>query len=171
MSTGPHNVPRWFSLSDGTLTFQATLYEALNYSQDISPLGGYSTIRMLDGTAVKQSNWLKHSITISGNGGVPLGMSDLDYTKPITLKCGAPRSMVRTANSFVLPTHRTDTGYSPTVLKFVDGFWIPLAATGTASKYMTIYYPEFTCFFDPPEESYSWDSNPPVSWSLKGEEV
>lgn len=171
MATGPHNLPRWFSLSDGTLTYKATLYEALNYSQDISPVGGYSVLRMLDGTGLKQQNWLKNQVSISGSGGIPAGMGDLNYSLPITLKCGAPRSIKRPTNSFTLPSHRTDTGYEPYVLKLVDGFWVSVNALGTPSEYMTIYYPELTCFFEPPKEGYAWDASSPASWSLSGEEV
>lgn len=171
MATGPHNLPRWFSLSDGTLTFKATLYEAMNYTQDIQPVGGYSTLRMLDGTALKQTNWTKSQVGISGNGGIPFGMHDLNFSLPLTLLCGAPRAIKRPTNSFTLPSHRTDTGYEPYVLKLVDGFWIPVNANGTPTEYMTIYYPQLTCFFEPPTESYAWDASSPVSWSLKGEEV
>ncbi len=168
-----HNVPRWFSLSDGVLTQQVTFYEALKYTQDISPLGGFETLRMLDGSGLKQTNWVKHKVQLSGQGGIPLGMHDLDWSKVITLECGAPMSMVRNTNSFVLPTNRTDTGYEPKVLKYIQtqGIWIPVAANGTATKYMCLYYPIFQCLFDPPSESQTFDSDGNVSWSLSGEEV
>lgn len=168
-----HNVPRWFSLSDGTITHQITLYEALSYSQDIAPLGGYETLRMLDGSGLKQSNWLKHSVQISGKGGIPLGMHDLDWNKVITLWCGATMSIVSNTNSFTLPPHRTDSGYEPSVLKYIpaDGLWVPVTANGIASKYMCLYYPILQCFFDPPSESQTFDSDSNISWSITGEEA
>lgn len=166
------NLPRWFSLSDGTVTYQATLYEAMSYSQDISPLGGYSTLRMLNGAALKQTNWVKNAVSISGNGGIPMGMGDLNFGLPITLLCGAPRAIVRATNSFSgMPAHRTDSGYEPYILKYVDGIWIPVAQSGIATKYMYVYYPQLTCFFEPPKESYSWDQASPATWSLTGEEI
>ncbi len=169
--SSPQDHSRWFSLSDGTLTFTATLYEAMKYTQDIKPLGGYDTLRMMDGSALKQQNWVKNAVTISGSGGIPAGLVDLNYSVAITFKAGAPRSVKRPTNSFTLPSHRTDTGYEPVVLKRVDGFWIPVASTGTAQEYMTIYYPQLTCLFEPPSESYAWDEQFPASWSLSGEEV
>jgi hypothetical protein len=168
-----HNVPRWFSLSDGTLTHQITFYEALNYTQEIAPLGGFEILRMLDGSALKQTNWVKHSVTLSGNGGIPLGMHDLDWAKVITLWCGATRAIVRNTNNFTLPAHRTDTGYEPFVLKYLpsDGLWVPLATNGVASKYMCQYYPILQCLFEPPSESQTFDSDSNVSWTLNGEEI
>lgn len=168
-----HNVPRWFSLSDGVLTHQLTFYEALNYTQDISPLGGFETLRMLDGSGLKQTNWVKKKVQLSGQGALPLGMHDLDWSAVITLNCGATVSMVRNTNSFVLPAHRTDSGYEPKVLKYIpsEGIWIPVSANGIASKYMCLYYPILQCLFDPPTESQTFDNATNVTWSLSGEEI
>lgn len=164
-------LPRWFELSDGTLTFKATLYEAMKYSQSIETEGGYATIRMLNGGLIKQQNWSKKKITISGTGGIPFGMTDLNYRLPITLKCGAPEIMKRPANAFVLPNHRVDTGYEPYVLKYVEGLWVGLSAAGVAEEYACFYYPTFTCFFAPPTRGFEWDASEPSSWSLVGEEI
>ena len=163
---------RWFELSDGTLSYKATIYEALNYTQNCEVLGGFSTIRMMDGTGIKQSQWQKLRISISGSGGIPPGITDLDYTKVITLKCGAPRAITRATNSFtVIPPHRTDTGYTPIVFKLVEGFWVSLDATGTGTKFLMIYYPQINAIVNPPQESYTWDGASPSSWSIIAEEI
>lgn len=168
-----HNVPRWFIMTDGVLTHQMTFYEALKYTQDIEPLGGYELLRMMDGSGLKQTNWVKRRVTLSGQGGIPMGMHDLDWAKPITLHCGATVAMVRNTNSFTLPNHRVDEGYEPKVLKYLpsQGIWVPESANGVASKYMCQYYPIIQCFFDPPSESQTFDSDSNVSWTMVGEEV
>jgi hypothetical protein len=163
---------RWFELSDGTLSVKVTVYEALNYSQGYEVIGGDSTLRTMNGTAIKQTNWQKIKTSLSGSGGLPLGMSDLNYSLPITIKCGTPRAIVRPTNSFSLVVpHRTDQGYAPITLKLVEGFWVPLASSGTGTSFMLLYYPLLTCFFKPPQENFSWDGSSPSSWSLSGDEI
>jgi hypothetical protein len=166
------DLPRWFELSDGTLSYKANVYECLNFTQTYETLGGFSTIRMLNGTAVKQNQWQKLKTTLSGGGLVPVGLADLDFRLPITIKCGVPRAITRPTNSFSLVApHRTDTGYAPVVFKLVDGYWVSLAASGTAIKYMQLYYPLLTCLASPPQESYNWDGVTPSSWTLTAEEI
>jgi hypothetical protein len=170
MST--QELPRWLEVSDGTLSVKATIIDALNFTHTYESIGGYSTLRMMNGTALKQQNWQKLKVSISGNGGLPFGLNGLDYSKLITLKCGAPRAIVRPTNSFTLPSaRRTDTGYEPVTFKLVEGFWIPLAAAGTATAYKQLYYPQISCFMDPPQESFFWEGSPPTSWSLTAEEA
>ena len=166
------NVPRWASLTDGTTTYKFSLYEALKYSEDISYDGGEATIRMLDGGLLKQANWAKRKITLAGSGGLPPGFLDLDYRLPITLSCGTLQSQIKgDIADFDLPTHRTDTGYEPQILKYVGGIWVKLGADGVAEKYMALYYPVISCFFDRPGGSYKWDDSTPSTWSLTGQEI
>jgi len=165
--------PRWFELSDGSRTCKATIYEAMKYNQKIEVIGGRSFARFQDGGGLLQSVWDRIRVTLSGQGGVPLGMSDLNFKANITLKCGAPRTIRRTTNSFPdIPPHRTDTGYAPYVVKQVEGFWVPLAEAGTATEYMLYYYPQITCIIqDPPPEDYAWDDTLPSSWTIVAEEI
>lgn len=164
--------PRWFELSDGTLTARASIYDALNYTQEFETLGGDSVLRMMSGAAIKQTNWQKLMVSLSGNGGLPFGFTDLDYSLPITIKCGAPRAIVRPTNAFTVPPNsRVDVGYTSYVLKFTEGYWLPLTASGTAEYYKLLYYPQLVCFMRPPKESYAWDGSPPTSWSLVAEEI
>lgn len=172
MSSDIGGHPRWFELTDGTLTYRASVYEALNYSEDITRIGGYTTSRTLNGTGIKQQNWVRRAITISGTGGLPPGFEDLNFELPITVRCGTIRTMIRTLDAFVLPGHRTDSGYEPYSLKYVDGFWVPIETIGVPTKYMRAYYPELVCHMDPPKISSALgDSSIPISWVIQGEEV
>jgi hypothetical protein len=163
---------RWFELSDGIDTVKANVYDCLGFTQDYSPIGGSSVIRMMSGSALKQTNWQRLRTQISGSGGLPFGFSTLDYSKQITIKCAVPRAIVKPTNSFITPVNsRSDTGYTPTTLKLVDGFWVPLAAPGVAAQYKLVYFPQLVCFMEPPEESTNPDTNAPISWSLTAEEA
>ena len=174
-------LPRWFELSDGTLACRTTIYEALKFSQTYEPFGGASTHRMMNGAAVKQTNWQRLRTTLSGSGGIPLGMVDLDYSKPLLLKCAVPRTIVRPAAGFVLATgmplptgRRSDGLYAPKYIQLVGGFWVDIKG-GTldvaATRVAAIYYPQITCFAAPPKESYAWDDDTPSSWTLDAEEI
>lgn len=165
------DLPRWFELSDGTNSYRASLYEALKYQESIEWIRGGEVINMMDGGAIYEENWAKRSVTISGSGGMPLGIYNLDFSLPITLKCGTPRTVTSATNSFVLPTNRTDTGYTPVTLKEVEGVWVPLTASGTPTRYMVVYYPVITAFFTRPTNNYQWDDPMPASWSLSGIET
>ena len=164
--------PRWFSLSDGTTELVANVQDCLNYTQDFETIGGSSLVRMMSGKGLKQTNWQKLKVSISGNGGFPFGFGSLDYTKKITVKCGAPRALVKATNTFTLPPNRrTDVNYEPYVLKLSDGVWIPETAAGIATAYKLLYWPELVCFMEPPQESLSWEGSPPTSWSITAEEA
>ena len=102
---GMQDHARWLNISDGTLTATMTVYEQLQFTQTYETIGGFTVARMMDGAAVKQTNWQKLKTTISATGGLPPGIADLDYTLPITIMCAVPRAITRPTNSF--PTLRT----------------------------------------------------------------
>lgn len=163
---------RWFKLSDGTNEVRANIFDCLGFNQNYEVIGGASVIRMMQGSALKQTNWQKLKTTLSGSGGLPFGFGILDYSKQITISCAVPRSLVKATNTFTTPTNaRSDTGYEPYVLKMVEGYWLPLTSSGAASAYKQVYFPELVCFMDPPMESMDPDSNPPIAWSLTGEQI
>lgn len=170
---GVQDHPRWLELSDGVNTVTLTLYEALQYTQTYENIGGNSVLRMLDGAAVKQTNWSKLSTTISGSGGLPLGFSELNFDGFLTLKCGAPRAVSSTSNAITLPNElRSDIGYTPTARKRVDGFFVPtlppvitnpagetlatVPVDATADAYMVLYYPEILVVMNNPSDSFDW---------------
>ena len=77
------------------------LRAALAYDQQIEPIGASSVRRFVDGSAVKQTVWGgKLRISLSGDGWAPLGLHDLDYTAPLTLKCGTPEA-IRGARTYL----------------------------------------------------------------------
>ena len=180
--SGIDDLTRWFELSDGTNSCKVHLYEALEYSQGYENFGGNTVHRMINGAGVKQSNWNKIRTTLSGNGGVPLGFSALDYSASLTLKCGVTRSISKSTNVIVIPANRrTDAGYLPTGFKLIDGFWVSAdisvvsnTATVTldanATAYMVQYFPQITVLMDNPSESYDW-GDASSSWSITAEEV
>lgn len=176
------DLDRWFELSDGVNTIKVTLYEALDYSQTYEIFGGSTVHRMLDGSAVKQTNWRKLRTTLSGNGGIPLGMSALDYTGTLTLKCGVTRSISSVNNIIPLPVaRRIDTGYTPSARKIIDGIAVPTTSSLTgdtltvtvdplAQGYIASYFPELVVTMNDPSETFSYSGNS-SGWSIIAEEV
>lgn len=181
---------RWFEMTDGVDTVSVTKYDALNYSQDYSYIESSSLVRFMNGRGFKSVNWTKISTTLSGSGILPIGISQLDYTGEIVLRCGAPRSIMAVGNVIAMPPYRVDNDgnptttaeyreddiYSPTGLAWVNGFWqpTPVAIAGNvatmttvagASRYMVQYFPELVMLF-PERPSESYDSNGDTSWSF-----
>ena len=168
------DLPRWFTMTDGTLSFTSSIYDQTTLTQTYETIGGATTQRMLNGTAIKQVNWQKLKTTLQGTGGLPLGIADLDFTMPITISCAVARAIVRPTNSFpTIPSHRTDGAYAPAVYKRINGFWIPVSASspGTPDAYMLRFWPLLTCFFEPLQDSFNFDATLPASWTLTGEEI
>jgi hypothetical protein len=118
---------------------------------------------------------------MSGSGGIPLGLVDLDYSKPLLLKCGVPRMITRPAAGFninvgiPLPAaRRTDGLYAPEYMQLIGGLWSKIVGgvvSGSATRIGAVYYPQFNCFAEAPKETYSWDEGLPSSWTLEAEEI
>ena len=180
MSVQDHS--RWVELSAGVSTVTRTLYEALSYSQSYETVGGVVVHRMLDGTGVRQSNWSKLRTSLSGNGGMPLGFSGLDYTQVLTLKCGAQRAITSLSNVIVVPSeHRVDSGYLPVGRKRIEGLYeaaevsvagntITVTTDAAADSYMVQYFPQIQVIMNDPAESFDWGDNS-SSWSLTAEQI
>ncbi len=182
--------PRWFELSDGVNTVGVTKYEALSYSQDYSYVESSSVVRFMNGRGFKTTNWSKLATNISGNGVLPLGIAQLDYSGEILLRCGTPRRIMGTTNVIAMPPFRVDNDgnptavveyreddiYVPTGQAWVDGYWekTPVSLSGNvatmtivagATRYAVSYYPEIVVLFEErPTESYQ--DNGDCSWSL-----
>lgn len=187
----------WFELSDGSNSVTVSFVESLEYSQSYSNIGGSSVTRMMSGRGVKQSNWSKLSTTISGSGMLPPGLSTLDYTGVLVLKCGAPRAVTSLTTSVALPAYRKDSYgnatsvvdfrlddiYFPKAQAFLNGAWVPtsisltgnVATCGTvagASKYRVDYFPEMEVIVpEEPTDSFTLTGTQSFSWSLKAEQV
>lgn len=173
--------PRWLELNDGNIVVPISLYEALSYSQSYENIGGHSQIRTLDGTGLKQRNWGKIRTAVSGNGGIPIGLSGLDFSDSLVLKCGAPRLINSPSNVVVVPNERRiDAPYLPYAYKRVEGALMPaehLLAGNTltitidpeADLYGAAYYPEIEVLMNNPSEGFDWGGND-TSWSFTAEQ-
>lgn len=155
---------------------------ALGLQQQVAVTGGASTRRMMNGAAIKQTQWQKLAITLSGNGWAPLGLDALDYSGPLTLKCGLPRAIRSQSTSIALPVgRRTDTGYEPFArAHMADGREVETAvsiATHTATVtavvgavgYAVWYFPQITVIASPPDETFDQEAAE-CSWSISAEE-
>jgi len=156
--------------------------QALQFSQTYEEFGGVNTLRMADGSAVRQSNWSKLRTTLSGEGFVPPGLAGVAWKTQQTLKCGVKRSLQSPSNVIALPAaRRTDAGYEPNGYALKDGMWLPssvsvvtntatvTAVTG-ATAYMVEYYPQFTAFIEPPQADFNRTTGT-YRWTINAEEV
>lgn len=155
---------------------------ALDLQQQITVTGGASMRRMMNGAAIKQTQWQKLAVTLSGNGWCPLGLDALDYSGPLTLKCGLPRAIRSQSTSIALPVaRRTDTGYEPFArAHLADGREVETAvsiaahvatvsAVAGAVGYAVWYFPQLTVIASPPDESFD-QGGAECSWSISAEE-
>jgi len=181
-------------MSDAFSTFElgsviVPVASAYELSQTYEPLGGFSTIRMLNGAALKQQNWEKIGTTITGRGVIPSGLEGLDYSLSQLMKCAADRAVTSTATVIVIPAERrTDPGFEHTGWAYTDpegkgrGLWqstpiistivdtVTLTPVVGASNYQVRYFPEFTVFAEKPSQNV--DVHPhDQSWSLEAEQI
>lgn len=157
----------------------------LEFSQSYAPINGSSIVRMLDGSAIKQRNWIKISTSLSGSGWVPPGLDNegMDYCAEHVLSCAAQRSIVSATNVIVIPSERrTDSGYEPVGFAIVKERQVStpisisvdtvtLDTVPDATGYQVIYWPEITVLFSEPPQVETDISGAAVSWSLEAEQV
>lgn len=150
--------------------------------QTYEPLGGRHLMRLADGSGVLQHAWDgKLRTTIRGNGRLPEGLFNLDYTGSLSLSCMAPVSIwsATTAGPTLPTTRRSD--WAPHGYAIVSGRHVatPIsiasdvvtftAVTG-ATGYVVAYYPTLTVYAEPPRQSFSGRS-PGAGWEIIAEEV
>lgn len=159
------------------------LIAALDLSQSYEPIGGVSTLRTLNGTAVRRQHWQKLRTSISGGGWIPAGLQALDYSGALSLSCIAPRSVHSANVNATLPAaRRSDAGYLPyahavladgqlvdTAVSLVGNAATATAVTGAAA-YLFHYYPVLSVLADPPAEEFDRSAGS-FTWSLSAEEV
>ena len=181
-------------MSDQFTTFElgsviVPIHSAFELSQTYEPLGGFVTIRMLNGAALKQQNWEKIGTTIQGRGTIPSGLEGLDYSVSQLMKCAADRAVTSTSNIIVIPAERrTDVGFEPRGFAYTDpegknrGAWeetaivsivvdtVTLTVVAGALNYQVRYFPEFEVFSEKPSQTV--DVHPKdQSWSLEAEQI
>lgn len=143
--------------------------------------GGTSTLRMADGTGLKQQVWRKQKTQISGVGWVPNALQSLDYSQPLQLHCIAPLTLRSASPVVALPvSRRADAGYEPKALAWVAGEAVEVdlvisgdTATATtvadAEFYQVSYWPVMTVFAEFEESTDT--ATGVISWQLECEEV
>ena len=147
-------------------------------AQSYTPLGDGVIRRRSRGRAVKFRHWdLLMSITISGSGLIPPGLSGLDYDDPIELLCTKPLSISTDSLSVTVPAAiRPDR--APWAFAYVDGNWRPCQvslvgqlATFTpvsgAVRYQVCWMPRFMVLMNRPDEAMDGRHD----WSFTAEEV
>lgn len=156
--------------------------QALQFSQTYEEFGGVNTLRMADGSAVRQSNWSKLRTTLSGEGFVPPGLAGITWKTQQTLKCGIARAIQSSNNVIAIPAaRRTDAGYEVKGYALKDGMWRPspvevvsntatVTAVSGAVAYMVEYFPQFTAFIEAPQTDFNRTTGT-FRWTINAEEI
>lgn len=148
-----------------------------NFRQQYQELGGRAVLRKADGSALVQQRWTKLRTTLSGDGPLPHGLSNLDLSAALTLKCAAERAVTSSSNVITVPAaRRSDSGYEPVGYAIVNKLpvvtaisWNVNEATLTtvagATAYQVRYFPELSVViplggmqeqFDEMAATWSW---------------
>ena len=153
---------------------------ALNYSERIETFGGRYRGRTAAGAAVPQIAWERLRVTLSGSGWMPPGLAMLDFSAPMTLKCGLPSSVSSVSNVLTLPAaRRTDAGYTPYAWAQTDtgvtntavslsGDTATCTTVAGAVAYTVMYWPQLTVVCDPASLDMSRAGS---SWEIVAEEA
>jgi hypothetical protein len=150
-------------------------------SQDFEPIQAVSRKRMADGSLKQQSAWSGKLLTsISGGGNIPAGIQALDFNDTIIIKSIAERVVTSASNVIGVPSNRrADYGVEGRAL--LDGQWqttpvslsvdtATLTTVAGATQYQAIYWPELTCYCDPPSETRDARTST-YQWRLEAEEI
>lgn len=179
---------RVFRLGGVEIPFRA----GFSLQQSYRPIGGYSVLRMLTGTAIKQQHWEKLGTTVSGNGMFPPGLDSLDYSNALVMQCVADREVTKNTPAMeVTQNRRTDSLHDAEgfALTEVYGEWVPtpiltsiasgtrpgyddvtLEAVSGAIAYRVRYLPQISVFTERPSvDDQVHDGE--YSWTLEAEEV
>jgi hypothetical protein len=158
------------------------VHAGLALTQSLTTFGGYSTLRLLSGSARKQTQWQKLRVEIAGTGWIPPALQGLDYTAALTLKCPFPRGVLGATVTIAVPSaRRTDTGYTPLGFGFTAGAWVAttisitdhvatLGSVSGATQYRVLYWPQISVFADPPQEAID-GARGEWRWTLRAEEA
>mgnify|MGYP005751698733 CR=1 FL=1 len=151
-------------------------------TQRYEPLGGGATLRLADGSAIRQVRWRRLATTIAGTGILPAALAGIDWDQPVVLGCIASRAVHTTGAPVALPVARRLDAPVFALAHLAGGDSLrPVAvnveadvATVTplagATAYQVHYYPLLTVFSQGPRET--WDGVGAVAgWELVCEEV
>lgn len=160
------------------------LSAALDLSQTYEPIGAVTTLRAMNGAALRMTHWRRLRTSVSGSGWVPAGLQALDYGAQLELRCIAPRALIADgARQATLPAaRRSDTGYAPwAVAVLADGSVTntPVVLAGNvatadavagATGYRIHYYPVLTVYAEPPTERFDPQTGA-AGWEITAEEI
>lgn len=59
--------------------------QALQLNVSYQKIGGFTNLRALAGNSIRQYLWSKWRVTISGEGYLPSGLADLNWTNPVNI--------------------------------------------------------------------------------------
>lgn len=159
------------------------IFEAMTYSETIEKVGGFVLLRTVLGGGLRQSNWVKHRISISAGGSIPASLLELDHEVSHTLKLATPQSIQSTSNVIVVPTERrSDVPLEAYAVMSLDEELVEaviasevvdtvtITAVAGAIAYRVVYWPQFTVFIDPPGSNIN-HRDADHQWSLNCEEI
>lgn len=157
------------------------LHACLNFSQSYDTIESISTIRTMNGSAIRQGTYKKLKTTLSGSGSAPVGLSDINTYITHVLKCASPKSIKSNTNIIVIPSaRRTDTEYAPVGYAYVDNYPVKttisistntatLGLVDGASEYQVLYVPQLTVYIDVKESEDLRSGS--KSWTIEAQEV
>jgi hypothetical protein len=157
------------------------LRASLTLTQTYEPQQAVTRLRMADGSLVQQISWRDKLLTsIDGSGTIPAGLHLIDFTSPVVIKCVAERVVTSASNVIDIPSARR-TDYPPEGRALLNGKWqstpvvmsvdeATLTIVTGATQYQCIYWPEITCYCDPPKETRGV-RNADYGWMITGEQV
>lgn len=152
------------------------------FSQTYETFGGETLLRCASGRGIKQRGWIKLRTQLDGEGWIPEGLTALDYTSQLNLKCVAPRGVmgVGISNVITIPSARRS-DIDPRGYGIVNGNRVfstttmagdvaTVASVINATGYLVEYWPELTVYAKEPDTRFT-EANKTYSWSLTAEEV
>lgn len=157
------------------------LASAGEIEQSYAQIGGFSVLRMADGSAVPQKRWRKLATTLQATGLLPPGLAAVNWDAPVTLGCVGSRAIQSASTTIALPAaRRTDAPpyafavlagarVQPTPVDVTEDVASVTAVTG-AVGYVVHYYPLLTVLSPGPQERYD-ALGAVASWTLDAEEA
>lgn len=168
----------YFELGGCSIAVEAVF----EFSQSYESINGTVVHRTQSGKAIKQTHFKKLKTVLSGKGWIPTGLDELDYSKPLLLKCAIPLSISSKNNQLLLPQgRRMDSFYNPKGFCLINGHLIETNLTidhnlaildhvDNANAYHVHYYPELYVYAEPPQVHGNVTSAE-FTWSITCEEV
>ncbi|EQM66117.1 hypothetical protein QYE80_08095 [Pseudomonas tohonis] len=150
-------------------------------TQEYNPLGGESVQRRTGGAAVKMVHWAKTAISITGAGWMGPGLSGLDFSQPLELRCTQQLSITGPGLSGQITSDvREDDepwamafgpwpGWKLTPVHMVGRSYTVEPVAG-ATYYSVCWLPVFMVFCSAPRLALD-PSNNSHSWTITAEEV